>query len=191
VKTEDPIVTDSRSPETLSGCRAEARRLLSHLRGADPRRFEAAARRFAAAGLAVQAERSRVRLKHALAVVAAEQGFTSWLALKRAFEARVPAFHTARHHSLLNRWFTDHAEARASLEAQGGFLLPFRDQFFVTESEGIRDLGLDPEDPDWEAVGHDLARPRDPAASARLCERRRKAIAAGIGPPTRGAEPRR
>jgi len=190
-------VTDSRSPETLSGCRAEARRLLSHLRGSDPRRIEAAARRFlclrpfAGAGLdALLAERSLVRLKHALAVVADEQGFDSWLALKRAFEERsrtaeAPAFHTPRHHSLLNRWFTDHAEARASLEAHGGYLLPFGDQFFVTESEGIRDLGLDPDDPDWEAVSRDLARPCDPEASARLCARRRAAIAAGIGPPTR------
>ncbi len=192
-------MTDSRSPETLSGCRAEARRLLSHLRGADPRRVEAAARRFlrlspfAAAGLdGLLAGRSRVRLKHALAVVAEEQGFASWLALKRALEARprglsreLPGFHTPRHDSLLNRWFVDHAEARASLESAGGYLLPFGEQFFVTESEGILAIGLDPDDPDWEAIGHDLARPRDAEACARLCARRRAAIAAGVGVPTR------
>ena len=61
--------------------------------------------------------------------------------------------------AILNRWFTTYEEARASLESEGGYLLPFRNQFFVTTSEGIRELGLDPEHPDWARIGWDWVRP--------------------------------
>ena len=122
-------------------------------------------------------------------MVAEEHGFSSWLELKyplemRATTADLPGFHTARHNSLLNRWFSVHAEARASLAELGGYLLPFADQYFVTESEGVRELGLDPHDPDWAAVGFDMVQPLDLAAHARLCTKRRAAIAGGIGVPT-------
>jgi len=192
--------TSFRTGETLSACRAEARRLLDHLRGAEPERTRAAAERFlrlrsfSAAGLeALVAARERVRLKHALAVVAEENGAPSWPELKRRLEARaasaaLPPFHCPRLESLLNRWFTSHAEARASLRELGGYLLPFREQCFVTEAEGIRALGLEPDDPDWVAVGFDLVRPLDPAAHARLCAKRRAALAQGLGVPR---EPRR
>ena len=189
-------------PPALAGCRAQARRLLHDLRGDDAARMQAAAARFArlrtlaAAGVAgVIAGRARVRLKHALAVVAEEQGFASWLGLKRQLAAprvadpALPSFHTPAMHALLNRWFTDHAAARACRDAEGGWLLPFRHQFFVTESAGILALGLDPGDPDWQAIGWDVVIPRDPAALARLCAKRRAALAAGIGMPT--PEPRR
>src|SRR5262249_51864266 len=85
---EDPggPVHDSRRPAARSGCRAEARRLLDPLRGDDPLRARDAARRFvrlrslASAGLdRLLAMRERVKLKHALAVVAEEQGYASWL----------------------------------------------------------------------------------------------------------------
>ena len=182
-------MTDSPLPESASGCRAEARRLLKHLRGEEPRRARAAAARFARlrslAALGsegVLAQRARLRLKHALAVVAEEHGQSSWSELVHALEAgalAAPSFHDPRIDALLNRWFADHAEARASRTAHGGYLLPYRTQFFVTESEGVRLLGLDPLDPDWTAVGFDLARPLDRAAHARLCARRRAALAAG------------
>jgi hypothetical protein len=189
-------VSDSRVPESLSGCRAEARRLFKHLRGADPARARAAAERFvrlppfrAAGAEGVLAERAGLRLKHALAVVAAELGFPTWNELVRTFEAPagpdVALFHTPRHSTLLNRWFTNHAEARASLAAREGYLLPFGRQCFVTEAEGIRELGLDPADPDWDAVGFDLVQPRDRAAFARLVAKRRAAIARGAGHPSR------
>ena len=78
--------------------------------------------------------------------------------------------------AILNRWFTTYEEARASLESEGGYLLPFRNQFFVTTSEGIRELGLDPEDPDWARIGWDWVRPSEQAAWERLNEKRALAI---------------
>ena len=72
----------------------------------------------------------------------------------------------------VNRWFRTYEEARASLEAEGGYLFPYKSQFFVTESEAIRELGLDPADPDWQKIEWDWARPRDKAAWDRLMEKR-------------------
>ena len=54
----------------------------------------------------------------------------------------------------------------------GGYLLPYRHQFLVCESEAIRLLGLDPGDPDWERIGRDWVRPADRDAWRRLRDRR-------------------
>ena len=77
--------------------------------------------------------------------------------------------------AILNRWFTTYEAARASLDAEGGYLFPYRSQFFVTLSEGVRELGLDPEDADWERIGHDWVRPHDREAWTRLRAKREQA----------------
>jgi len=74
--------------------------------------------------------------------------------------------------SVVSQWFTSYEEARTSLEASGGFLLPYRNQFFVTSSAAIECLGLDPSDPDWSSIGWDWVRPLDPAARDRLVDKR-------------------
>jgi hypothetical protein len=43
-------------------------------------------------------------------------------------------------------------------------LLPYRHQFFVTTSEAMRELGLEPDDSDWARIGWDWVRPKDAAA---------------------------
>jgi hypothetical protein len=70
--------------------------------------------------------------------------------------------------AVVSRWFSTYDEARESRHAEGGYLLPYRRQFFVTSREGIRELGLDPDDPDWALIGWDWVRPRDTAAWQRL-----------------------
>lgn len=72
----------------------------------------------------------------------------------------------------LNRWFSNYEEARAARESEGGYLLPYRHHFFVCEPEAIRALGLEPDDPDWERINYDAARPADADAFARLREQR-------------------
>jgi hypothetical protein len=177
----------------VSGCRAHARRLLTRLRSNNPDIAAEAAPRFLrlrsfaghAAGELLEI-RDRVRLKHALAVVALEHGHDSWLALKAWADAAGANADRETGASdedtfmyergldvLLNRWFARYEEARASLEREGGFLLPYRHQFFVCETEGIRELGLDPDDPDWQRIGCDWVRPRDPEAWQRLRDKRR------------------
>lgn len=87
-------------------------------------------------------------------------------------QTEAPVMYAPRMDAVLNRWFTSYVEARASLEAEGGYLLPYKHQFFVTLSEGIRDLGLDPDDPDWERIGWDWVQPKDREAWERLKEKR-------------------
>ena len=77
--------------------------------------------------------------------------------------------------AFLNRWFNTYEAARAAREAGGGYLLPFKHQFFVTDRAAIVELGLDPDDPDWQRIGWDWVRPLDSAAWARLKEKREAA----------------
>lgn len=75
----------------------------------------------------------------------------------------------------LNRWFARYEEAKKSLDQEGGYLFPYKQQFFVCEWGAVRAMGLDPKDPDWEKIGFDCARPADPEAYKRLVEKRKAA----------------
>jgi hypothetical protein len=75
----------------------------------------------------------------------------------------------------LNRWFTNYEAARTAREREGGFLFPYRHHYYVAGAAAVRELGLDPEDPDWERIGWDWVHPRDREAWARLRERREMA----------------
>ncbi len=74
--------------------------------------------------------------------------------------------------AVVSRWFTTYEAARASLDAEGGYLFPYGTQFFVTLAEGVRELGLDPVDPDWARIGWDWVRPVDSQAWRRLRDKR-------------------
>jgi hypothetical protein len=170
--------------------RIQARRLLNQLRAGDTTTAATAAERFRLlhsfadkTAAQVLAARDHLRLKHALAVVALEQGYDSWRALKAAAEAHARASVVATPQTnremyargmdvLLNRWFARYEDARASLEELGGYLLPFDRQFFICEAEGIRILGLDPDDADWALIGWDWVQPQDTAAWQRLRAKR-------------------
>jgi hypothetical protein len=76
----------------------------------------------------------------------------------------------------LNRWFADYDQARQALDEEGGFLLPYKQHFFVCTDQVISAIGLDPSDPDWEKIGHDCARPVDPEAFQRLYAKREEVI---------------
>ncbi len=83
-----------------------------------------------------------------------------------------PVMWVASMDAVVSRWFTSYREAQASVRSHGGYLFPYRAQFFVTEREAIRELGLDPDDPDWERIGFDWVRPADDEAWQRLRSRR-------------------
>jgi hypothetical protein len=165
----------------LSNLRARARLLLRQLRSDDPARSAAAAARFSRlATLAAWVSdpprlAQRARLKHALTVIALEHGHPSWRALKSALD-RAPADAVAWYPrgmgAFLNRWFARYDDARRSLEAEGGYLFPYRDQYFVCEAGALEVLGLDAGDPDWARIGRDCARPKDVEAYTRLRRRR-------------------
>ena len=75
----------------------------------------------------------------------------------------------------LNRWFSSYDEAREALETEGGYLLPYRHQFFICQPEAIQAMGLEPDDPDWERIGRDGGRPADAEAFQRLSKKREEA----------------
>lgn len=172
--------TEGHSP--LSEYRIQARQLLSQLRRTDSEEAavdEAAARfrrlrSFSEKSLAQISKDAQ--LKHALTVIALENGYGSWIELKDAAETTGPSMYVGQLDVFLNRWFASYEDARASLEEEGGFLLPYRNQFFVCEQSAIRVLGLDPEDLDWERIGYDWARPQDRQAWRRLADKREQVL---------------
>ena len=86
--------------------------------------------------------------------------------------------------AFLNQWFTSYEEARAVREAEGGYLLPYKHQFFVTVAAAIVELGLDPLDPDWQRTGWDWVRPLDWKAWELLRDKRRKVLTAAAAAAT-------
>jgi hypothetical protein len=131
----------------------------------------------------------RMQRKHCLSVVARELGFATWEHARRVLQgdAREADFGTLLYperSGTLNAWFVSYAEAREHLDEarKGGerrYLLPYKKQLVVGDRAFIEALGLDPDDADWEAIGFDWARPRDPIARQRLYQKRLDALRVG------------
>lgn len=162
-------------------CRRAARQLQQDLGSPDPAVARAAAVRFVQLpqhqhlDLAeVIAGEKKLRRAEAQAVVAFEHGFLSWGELLRTSLPLVACvtMHCSGMAAFLNQWFASYDEAAAARQRSGGYLLPYRTQFFVAEAAAVRELGLDPDDPDWQRIGFDWVRPRDAEAHHRLCRAR-------------------
>lgn len=148
-------------------------RALAELRKADEEALAAAA--------------ADMQRKHCLAVVAREAGFSSWEHALRVLrgDAEERDFGTLLYDdqtsASLNVWYVDYDEARAHLlerrsRGESVYLLAYRRQLFITDWDFVERLGLDPTDPDWEAIGFDWARPTDAGARARLYAKRLEAV---------------
>jgi len=144
-------------------------------------------RRADAAALAAMAEEAQRR--HCLAVVALECGFTGWGNARRALEGDpgeatlgTLLYGTGEGDSgVLNHWFMAHDDARdfrdqAPSDRPYRYLLAYKRHFFVTARSFVKMLGMDPDDPDWRAIGYDWARPEDPLARGRLYYKRLAAL---------------
>jgi hypothetical protein len=177
------------TPELLQRCREDAQQLWHHLRSTDGAAATMAAGRLlvlpefhGTTAVDLLADLAHLRLWHALMAVAREQGHDSWPALRAACEATVlgpTAMYVQAMSAFQNQWFADYDEARQVRLHEGGYLLPYRHYFFIAERDAVAELGLDPDDPDWERIGFDWIHPRDEAAHARLRARRRKAMPPG------------
>ncbi|QRK04976.1 hypothetical protein JQX13_32840 [Archangium violaceum] len=175
--------TDSRAatPLPLRECKVRASLLLKDLSSSDALRVARATERLrklpAFARLSpseLVARRESIRHKHALAVIAHEQGFSSWAELKNErgedspLEVDFDAFFARDAGVFLNRWFSTYAEALASHRERGGYLFPYRRQFFICEADCLAARGVDTTDPDWERMGRNWVEPLDVAARTRL-----------------------
>lgn len=180
-----PSTPRAASRPRLEELKIRARILLKSLRGDEATALAAAPRlqrlpRFAARSpSAILAARGEIQLKHALAAVALENDYPTWEAAKQALGSAVPQSPEEETGDrlyrmgcgTLNHWFTSYEEAREQLLAGGGYLLRFRDQFFVCQAGLIENLGLSPDDPDWDRIGRDWVKPADLAAWRRLSEK--------------------
>lgn len=174
------------SPNNFEEYKIRASILHKQLKRGDPEQAQSAARRFQRlshlAGLPVQAivaRKDAIQRKHALAVVALENDYTSWADLKHHVERQEKreALRQRSAHTMLypprcsgyfNTWYAHHEQARDHLAKEGGYLLPYRHHFFICGRSYIETLGLDPDDPDWERIGWDWAQPADREAWERL-----------------------
>lgn len=94
-----------------------------------------------------------IKRKHALYVIALENGFKSWADLKIQTRFIVGGY--------LNLWFATYSEAKEHLKANGGFLLPYKNQFFICNPNYMKQIGFDPDDPDWKRIDYDWVEPED------------------------------
>jgi hypothetical protein len=101
-----------------------------------------------------------IQRRHALQVIAIERGFRSWPDLKCQLLFIRGGF--------LNQWFVQYEEGKAYQRSHGGFILPFKKQFFVCTTDYIIDLGFDVCDPDWVLIAHDWVVPQHKVAWQRL-----------------------
>ncbi|MEE8524226.1 MAG: hypothetical protein V3T72_09870 [Thermoanaerobaculia bacterium] len=116
----------------------------------------------------------RVRRRHCLAVIARELGFDGWPQAAAVLRGDRDAtdFGTLLYPSGAaahwNIWSASYDEAKTIRAQHGGYLLAYKRHFFIVDRHFIETLGLDPEDPDWEAIGRDWARPKKVEARGRL-----------------------
>lgn len=138
---------------------------------------------------AIVAQGAELRRKHCLALVARECGFPSWEHALRALsgDVEISEHGTLLYSSsgVLNHWFTSYAEAHSAwseLRQEGvAFLLAYKRDCFVTGAAFVESLGLDPEDPDWEALGWDWVKPKHVDARARLFYKRLVSLRVAMG----------
>lgn len=173
-------------PQNLDEFRIKASILLKQLRREDSDKALSAALRFQRlshlAELSIQEivrQKDRIKLKHALTVIALENNCASWVELKERLE-RLEKSKTIRNNSkytplypkrcagFINAWYRSHEDALGHLAVGGGYLLPYREHFFVCQRNYIETLGLDPDHPDWARIGWDWVNPGDQDARQRL-----------------------
>lgn len=152
----------------ISAYKRDAVRLLKAARSDDGFARAEAAQRFGR----LASLRDDVQLKHALAVIAMEAGYPNWAELKQDAETGfdfTEFFGKPGLADSINHWFAGYDEAKAHQAANGGVLLPYRTQCFVTSDAILARLGFEAGHPDWQAIGHDFVRPASPEAHARIC----------------------
>jgi len=158
----------SRKPFSLEEGKIQASILLKNLRSDDMELIRSAVQRFLRLPefthhSSIEFPVAAIRRKHALQLIAQEQGFSSWSDLKCQLAFIRGGF--------LNQWFADYAEAKSYQRTHGGFILPFKKQMFICSPEYISNLGFDVSDPDWALIDFDWVQPKNQTALQRLQSR--------------------
>lgn len=114
-----------------------------------------------------------IQRKHCFAVVSRELGFSGYAHAQRVLsgdqsETDFGTMLYPMHSGAFNHWYANYEEARDLRSEINGYLLAYKRHFFIVDSYFIESLGLDPADPDWDAMGRDWVKPRDLAARQRF-----------------------
>ena len=120
---------------------------------------------------------AKLRLRDCLNIIATRVGFETWTQAKAAISGQAGVLdygkllYPAPSGGHINRWYTSYQEAAEVQVAEGGWLLAYKRQFLIVDRHFVESLGLDPEDPDWAAIGFNWVVPSDPLARIRLYSR--------------------
>jgi hypothetical protein len=151
-------MSKSRKSFSLEEGKIQASILLKSLHSDDDNLAEKTTKRFLrlpefSALSITELQQADIKRKHALNVIAMENGFHSWTDLKSQVR-----FIIGGH---LNNWFTTYEEAKSYQKSKGGFLFPYKNQFFTCCDAYVRDIGFNPSDPNWKLIDFDWVKPAD------------------------------
>ncbi len=115
--------------------------------------------------------------RHCLHAVARRVGFRNWTHARDVLERtesidRGTLMYRNTHGAITNIWCASYAEAKQARAVSSGFLLPYKHQFQIVQAPYIEWLGLEPGDPDWDAIGRDWIEPTNVDAWTRITDSR-------------------
>ncbi len=113
--------------------------------------------------------------KDALNLIASEYQFESWNQLKHWIEKinRIDFsnfFGQPKFFGFTNVWFNNYGEAKQHQAENGGVLLSYRTQFFITTPYFLERMGFEKDDPDWTAMDFDWVNPKSRHAKLKVIE---------------------
>jgi hypothetical protein len=113
--------------------------------------------------------------RHCLKQIAVELGFKGWAHALRVIEGTDLSdygtmFYPKGCGAHSNIWCATYEEAKNIRSKHGGFLLAYKNQFLVVDDDYIWEMGLNPNDPVFDATSRDWVNPGSPALHERLME---------------------
>lgn len=119
-----------------------------------------------------------------LELIAREAGYDGWSEMSKSIKEQEPIdscedtelYKPGMSEFNLNVWCATYEDAREYLDTHKGYyLLQYKGKCFLAQAPHIQGLGLNPGDQDWEKIGRDWVKPKDPEAKTRLQEKLRQA----------------
>lgn len=107
-----------------------------------------------------------IALKDAYAIIAKTAGYSSWKEMKDEYES-ADVLNPPKWSAQWKNWFASKEEALKHL-TNDSYLIPYRKECFICDSNYIEALGILPNDLDLAKVGHDWTSPKDSNAWERL-----------------------
>ena len=111
-----------------------------------------------------------LQLKHAFNVIAHENSYESWTELKSALDHAAETsplaeindqFYPKGYTTYWNIWFAKYSQAKKVLSEGKGFMLPFKNQYFIVEEHFVDSIGLPHTLREWNEIGNDWIHPKN------------------------------